>query len=54
MGAPKKKNPKTETIRLRVTPDFKEALEEVAQKKEVPLSSLISIWLKERLEKEKE
>jgi len=54
MAAPKKVNPKSDLIKLRVTPDFKRNLQEMADKKEVPLSSLVSIWLKERLEEEKQ
>jgi hypothetical protein len=53
MAAPKKANPKSSEIKFRATPGFVEELKEMAEKKGIPLSSLITLWLKERLEAEK-
>lgn len=52
MAAPKKKNPKSENLKLRVTPDFKNELNEIAEKKGLTTAALITLWLKERLENE--
>lgn len=42
-----------EVIIFRTTKDFKERLMESAINKNLPVSTLISLWLSERLEQEK-
>lgn len=51
-GRPKSESIKEDSIRFRVKPELKQQLTEVATAKGISLSSLITMWLIEKLNQE--
>jgi len=52
-GRPKIKNPKNDVIRFRITPDDKQELQQIAESKGISMSSLIVMWVKEKISEER-
>ena len=52
MAPPKKRITKSERLQIRITTEMKGKLDRIAEKKELTVSALCAMWLKEKIEEE--